>query len=120
MPCVLCIGWTIYSSYFECSKSSFFYCIHAASHDKYADLREKKHSTFNSVDGRYGYRRVHASLKRSGIVVSEKVIRRLMKEDGLIVYCAKRKKYSSYSGEISPEVCNIVNRNFQADAPNTK
>lgn len=105
---------------FRISKSSYFYCIHAASHDKYADLREKIHSTFNSVDGRYGYRRVHASLKRSGIVVSEKVIRRLMKEDGLIVYCAKRKKYSSYSGEISPEVCNIVNRNFQADAPNTK
>ena len=105
---------------FRISKSSYFYCIHAASHDKYADLREKIHSTFNSVDGRYGYRRVHASLKRSGIVVSEKVIRRLMKEDGLIVYCAKRKKYSSYSGEISPEVGNIVNRNFQADAPNTK
>ena len=72
------------------------------------------------ADGRYGYRRIHASLKNSGIWVSEKVVRRLMKEDGLIVRCIKRKKYTSYVGEISPAVPNLVNRNFHADAPNTK
>ncbi len=34
--------------------------------------------------------------------------------------CVKRKKYSSYAGEISPEVANIVNRDFHAEASNTK
>ena len=102
------------------SKSSYFYSIQAASRDKYKDLRQKLHTVFDSVDGRYGYRRIHVMLKKSGIVVSEKVVRRLMKEEGLIVYRAKRKKYSSYAGEISPEVTNIIERNFHTDAPNTK
>ena len=30
------------------------------------------------------------------------------------------RKYSSYQGEISPEVLNVLNRNFHADAPNEK
>lgn len=29
-------------------------------------------------------------------------------------------KYSSYAGEISPAIPNLVNRDFHADAPNTK
>lgn len=32
----------------------------------------------------------------------------------------RQKKYSSYAGEISPTVPNLVNQNFHADAPNTK
>lgn len=72
------------------------------------------------VDGRYGYRRIHASLKNSYIVVSGKVIRRLMKENALMIQCIRKKKYSSYAGEISPAVPNFVKRNFHADASNTK
>lgn len=43
------------------------------------------------ADSRYIYRSIHASLKNSGILVSEKVVRRLIKEDGLIVRCIKQK-----------------------------
>lgn len=103
------------------SKSS--YCYQAKrlqGPDKYAALRTQIHALFHMVDGRYGYRRIHASLKNSGIVVSEKVARRLMKQDGLMVRCIRQKKYSSYAGEISPAVPNLVNRDFHADAPNTK
>ncbi len=94
------------------SKSS--YCYQAKrlrSPDKYAALRTEIHTLFRVADGRYGYRRIHASLKNSGILVSEKVVRRLMKEDGLIVQCIKRKKHNSYVGvgEISPAVPNLVN-----------
>ena len=78
------------------------------------------HIVFNSVEGRYGYRRIYAILKRSGIVVSEKVVRRIMQEEGLVVYRAKRKKYNSYAGEISPHVENVIKRDFHADSPNTK
>jgi|GEM_PF-436995 len=39
---------------------------------------------------------------------------------GLIVRSIKHRKYSSYIGEISPEVENIVNRNFHAEQPNEK
>lgn len=105
---------------FDISKSSYFYSVHAASHDKYAEFRERLHIVFNSVEGRYGYRRIYAILKRSGIVVSEKVVRRIMQEEGLVVYRAKRKKYNSYAGEISPHVENVIKRDFHADSPNTK
>lgn len=37
-----------------------------------------------------------------------------------IVYFVKRKKYSSYLGEISPAVPNVIGRNFHADKPNLK
>lgn len=36
---------------------------------------------FTENKGRYGYRRIHALLKRENIIVSEKVIRRIMKEE---------------------------------------
>ena len=103
------------------SKSSYCYqenCIRRL--DKYANLRTKIHTISSSTNHCYGYRRIHAILKKTGIVVSEKVIRRLMKEEQLSVHCVKRRKYNSYAGEISPEVANIVNRNFHAEAPNTK
>lgn len=70
------------------SKSSYYYQANRLrSSDKYAALRTEIHTLFHVADGRYGYRRIHASLKNSGIWVSEKVVRRLMKEDGLIVRC---------------------------------
>lgn len=103
------------------SKSSYCYQANRLrGPDKYAALRTEIHTLFHMVDGRYGYRRIHASLKNSGIVASEKVVRRLMKQDGLTVRCIRQKKYSSYAGEISPAVPNLVNRDFHADAPNTK
>lgn len=59
------------------------YCYRAnrlRSPDKYVALRTNIHTLFRVTDSRYGYRRIHASLKNSGIWVSEKVVRRLMKE----------------------------------------
>jgi transposase InsO family protein/transposase-like protein len=103
------------------SKSSYCYQVKCLRRpDKYAQLRAEVHIHFHETNGCYGYRRIHAGLKKAGIAVSEKVIRRIMKEESLAVRCAKRKKYSSYAGEISPEVANIVSRDFHAEAPNTK
>ena len=52
--------------------------------------------------------------------LSEKVVQRLMKQESLIVAQPKRRRYTSYLGEISPAPENIINRNFQAAAPNEK
>lgn len=59
-------------------------------------------------------------LKKSGIIVSEKIVRRIMSEEHLIVPFVKRKKYCSYIGEVSSAVENVVNRDFHADNPNEK
>ena len=53
-------------------------------------------------------------------ILSEKVVRRLMFEENLIIKFSKRKKYSSYAGEITPAQPNLLNRNFKAEKPNEK
>ena len=88
--------------------------------DKYAELRGKTHRAFNDSSSRYGYRRIHSSLKNEDFTVSEKVIRRLMREEKLIVPNIKRKKYNSYKGEITPAVPNVIERDFHAEQPNMK
>lgn len=105
---------------FNISKSSYFYSAHAAMHDKYAEIRPEITELFRQNELRYGYRRIHACLKRRGKTLSEKVIRRIMRQESLTVYVPVRKKYSSYKGEISPEVSNVLQRDFHASAPNQK
>ena len=43
-----------------------------------------------------------------------------MKEEHLEVRITKRKRYSSYMGEISPAVANEINRDFHSSKPNEK
>ncbi|WP_337448247.1 IS3 family transposase [Corynebacterium pseudokroppenstedtii] len=51
----------------------------------------------------YGYRRIKYSLAREGVDASEKVIRRVVKEDGIVVRGKQTKtRYSSYKDEIAP------------------
>ena len=88
--------------------------------DKYEELRRTIREEFRAGKGCYGYRRLHAKLKARGQRVSEKVIRRLMKEEQLVVLNTRRRRYNSYMGEISPAVENIIQRDFHADRPNVK
>ena len=53
-------------------------------------------------------------------IATEKVIRRLMKSEHLRVYVPRIKRFSSYQGEISPDVPNLLQRNFHADKLNQK
>ena len=103
------------------SKSSYFYQKNAQIRpDKYAALRTKVQEVFAENQSRYGYRRVHAVIKSKGTIVSEKVVRRIMEEEQLVVPCKKKRKYSSYKGEAMPAADNIMDRNFHADVPNVK
>jgi transposase InsO family protein/transposase-like protein len=103
------------------TKSSYFYhCAVLFLPDKYSELRERVRAAFALADGRYGYRRIHAVLTKDGGIVSEKVIRRLMSDENLVVVGRKKRKYNAYKGEISPPVPNLIERDFHADAPNTK
>ena len=43
-----------------------------------------------------------------------------MHDEQLIVKTTKKRKYNSYKGEISPEVDNVINRDFSATQPNQK
>lgn len=66
------------------------------------------------------YRRLHAMLRHKGQRLSEKVVRRLMVEEKLVVSRNRRHSYSSYCGEIGPAPDNLLARGFNAEQPNQK
>ncbi|WP_136686207.1 IS3 family transposase [Falsirhodobacter xinxiangensis] len=103
------------------ARSSYFYQRARINlEDKYLPVRRAMVDIFERNHRCYGYRRLAASLTRYSILISEKVVRRLMKQEALAVLKPKRRRYSSYLGEISPAPENIINRDFQASAPNEK
>jgi transposase InsO family protein/transposase-like protein len=89
--------------------------------DKHAEDRKFIRSLFKNNYSCYGYRRIHSELARTGVRLSEKVVRRIMREEALKVPSFKRpKKFSSYVGEVTPPAENLLRRDFKSDAPNRK
>ena len=102
-------------------RSSYFYHrsrLRVA--EKYAEVRPAITEIFEDAHRSYGYRRIQAELNRRRVFISEKVVRRLMKQAGHIAARPKRRRYRSYVGEISPAPENLINRDFHATAPNEK
>lgn len=105
----------------ELPRSSYYYQLTAQTKpDKYHETRSRVIELFNTNHACYGYRRIHALLGKEGTVVSEKVVRQLMTASGLQVVGKKKRRYTSYAGEITPAPENIIQRDFQADHPNEK
>ena len=104
-------------TYVSSNRFCYYQMKALAKEDKYEPLRNEVTRLFFENKARYGYRRIHAELKKIGIKVSEKVVRRVMKDEGLEVKIRKTKKYNSYKGEISPSVPNEVQRNFHSENP---
>lgn len=113
---------------FDISKNTYQNNCHAIERgDKYARLRPLIHDAFEASGDAYGYRRITAQLRKPkeeggfGVVVSEKVVRRVMREDGIITLPEMRmKRYNSYRGSLSPAAPNLLKRDFHADAPGEK
>ncbi|AUB78259.1 transposase [Spiribacter roseus] len=102
-------------------RSSYYYQREALQRpDKYAEARQAIATIFENNYRCYGYRRIGESLRRDGAALSEKVVRRLMSEEGLVVGSTQRRRFSSYRGELNPAPENIIARDFQASAPNEK
>ena len=82
--------------------------------DKYATVRLSLAEIFEANRRYYGYRRLQASLARQSMIISEKVVQRLMKQEQLVVARPRRRRFGSYMGEISPAPDNLINRDFHA------
>lgn len=103
------------------ARSSYFY--HRARllvADRHADVRLVIADIFELNYRCYGYRRIRSALIRRQVFISEKVVRRLMRQEGLAAATTRRRRYGSYRGEISPAPENVINRDFYAAAPNQK
>jgi transposase InsO family protein/transposase-like protein len=103
------------------ARSSYFYHrARLSAGEKYVEVRRTITDIFERNHCCYGYRRIQASLVRQCLCVSEKVVRRLMKQESLVAAVPRRRRYGSYMGEISPAPENLLNRDFSATAPNQK
>lgn len=103
------------------ARSTYFYHrMRQTLPDKYAQVRATIRNLFEDNYRCYGYRRIDGALRREGVRLSEKVVRRLMAEERLIVKTPRRRRFSAYAGDPTPAPPNLLNRDFRASAPNTK
>lgn len=91
------------------AKSSYYYQKKAIqAEDKYFEFRKRIKQLFHDNRDIFGYRKIYMLLRREGTIVSEKVVRRIMREEALIVKQRHKHKYNSYKGEITPAVENVI------------
>ena len=83
-------------------------------------LRLLVRTAFDESRRRYGSPRVHRDLIEQEIHVSRKRVARLMQEDGLIARARKRFKMTTMSDHDQPVADNLLNRQFEAEAPNRR
>ncbi|WP_222703000.1 IS3 family transposase [Fusobacterium animalis] len=103
------------------SKSVYYYYIDKKDIDeKNKDIIEKIKEIYYANKGRYGYRRVTLELKNQGLNINHKKVQRIMKKFNLQSIIRKKRKYSSYKGQIGKIADNHIKRNFEATAPNQK
>jgi transposase InsO family protein len=74
---------------------------------------------FDMSDSTYGYRRIHAQLTRWGHAAGLELVRRLMRELGLVA-CQPKPKRFGLTRAAAGDVPDLVGRNFTADAPGGK
>ncbi|MBO8468729.1 MAG: IS3 family transposase [Spirochaetes bacterium] len=104
-------------AFFNVPKSSYlnWKAKHIADKDEYLKTRIKEIFTYHK--GRYGYRRITAQLHSEGLIVNHKKVKRLMRELNLYPVTVKRRKYSSYKGEVGRTAPNRLKRRFDVKEP---
>jgi transposase InsO family protein len=83
-------------------------------------LRTKLRAFHAASHDRYGRPRLWKDLKEAGEAVSEKRVRRLMREEGLQGKVPKRFKQTTNSQHDDPIAANLLDRDFTAAAPNQR
>jgi putative transposase len=97
----------------------YYYARRRKASDKYSAVKEQITGIYQANRGRYGYRRITLELHNQGQIINHKTVQRLMKDLGL--FCRVRmKKYHSYKGEVGKIAPNLLERDFEATAPNQK
>jgi len=103
------------------ARSTFFY--HQArlqAPDPKEALKAAVTKIFEKNHGRYGHRRIHTELARQGWTIAKKTVLKLMRSLRLICKVRRKKRYNSYQGGQGTVAPNLLNREFNAAAPNQK
>ena len=112
------------------AKSSYEYARSAQARgetEEHAAARKAVIEAFEASGGTYGYRRIYARVNadaEDGEAIGEWTVRSIMEEENLVARAAKKKRrYSSYEGEISEAPPNLLRddrgkHHFRANKPN--
>jgi putative transposase len=103
------------------ARSTFFY--HQAriqAPDPQEAIKAAVAEIFEKNHGRYGHRRVHTEMVKQGWRVAKKTVLKLMRFLRLVCKVRRKKRYNSYHGEQGRVAPNVLNREFETDAPNRK
>lgn len=102
------------------ARSTFYYHLEKLDYPKQDDsIKESIVAIYHEHKGRYGYRRITATLRRKGLTVNHKRVSRIMRERGL-KSVVRVKKYRSYKGQQGLIAPNLLNRDFKAEKPYQK
>lgn len=107
----------------EVSKSGYYEWRHrpeSVTQRRRELLADKIAALFQAFNATYGYRRIHAELLRAGERVGPELVRKLMREMGLITVQPRPFRTTTEPDPSSPDTVDLVNRDFTASRPGTK
>lgn len=103
------------------ARSTYYYQLKQLDKsDKNHDIKDEIQAIFTEHKGNYGYRRMTLELRNRGYIVNHKKVQRLMRVLGLSARIRRKRKYSSYQGEIGKKADNLIQRQFEASKPMEK
>ena len=103
------------------ARSTYYYHLKQLNQeDKNQAVKNEIQTIYTEHKGNYGYRRITLELRNRGFIVNHKKVQRLMKLLGLSARIRRKRKYSSYHGEVGKKAANIIQRQFEAEKPMEK
>ena len=82
-----------------------------------AELVELMRELFDAADGNYGVPRMYKELRRGGVVVNRKKVRRLMRCNGMAGRHLRRKCRTTFPGPDGYVIPDLIGRRFAPGAP---
>ncbi|AXJ13777.1 hypothetical protein Sp14A_22320 [Streptococcus pluranimalium] len=99
-------------------RSTYYYQVKQLDKlDKNKAIKTEIQAIYDEHKGNYGYRRIYLELRNRGFVVNHKKVQRLMTVMGLAARIRRKRKYSSYKGEVGKKADNLIKRQFEGSKP---
>ena len=103
------------------ARSTYYYHLKQLNQvDKDQAIKVEIQAIYDEHKGNYGYRRTTLELRNRGYIVNHKKVQRLMRVLALTARIRRKRKYSSYQGEIGKKADNLIQRQFEAAKPMEK
>ena len=104
------------------ARSTYYYqCLPNVRAEQQSDMQCRIRAVYDKHKGRYGYRRITATLSKSmAEPVNHKCVQRLMQQMGLRALIRAKKRARAVPGVSDMHVPNVLRRDFCATAPNQK